>query len=209
MVIRFFGGDVPKVTEEHKSAMRRRIQDAALTCFAQKGFAGASMANIVKEAGLSAGAVYVYYASKTELMIDVSRRVMEPRIAVLETAKAATEVTAPATVFLELIDSLLIDNPISSVMVQVWGEASYDAEFAEFASGIFESLIDEFAAYLATYLHEHRGLEADDAHAQARVMVPGLLAMFQGAVVQTSIFGESSRMRVRAGIEELLTRVDF
>lgn len=200
---------MPKVTEEHKSAMRARIQDAALACFARRGFAGASMADIVKEAGLSAGAVYVYYASKAELMIDVARRVMEPRMAVLETARTGGEVTAPAEVFVELIDSLLIDNPFSSVMVQVWGEASYDAEFAEFASGIFESLITEFAAYLAAYLQDQRGVDAESAQARASVMVPGLLAMIQGAVVQATVFGESSRLRVRAGIAEVLSRVEF
>lgn len=200
---------MPKVTEEHRSEMRRRIQDAALACFARKGFAGASMADIVKEAGLSAGAVYVYYVSKADLMIDVARRVMEPRLAVLETAKAGEEVTPPSVVFIELLDSLLIDNPFLSVMVQVWGESSYDGEFADFASGVFESLIEEFTAYLTSYLQERRGLDAESAWARASVMVPGLLAMIQGAVVQTTVFGETSRLRVRAGIEEVLSSIDF
>lgn len=200
---------MPKVTEEHRSEMRRRIQDAALECFARKGFAGASMADIVKEAGLSAGAVYVYYVSKADLMIDVARRVMEPRLAVLETAKAGEEVTPPSVVFIELLDSLLIDNPFLSVMVQVWGESSYDGEFADFASGVFESLIEEFTAYLTSYLQERRGLDAESAWARASVMVPGLLAMIQGAVVQTTVFGETSRLRVRAGIEEVLSSIDF
>lgn len=200
---------MPKVTEEHRSEMRRRIQDAALECFARKGFAGASMADIVKEAGLSAGAVYVYYVSKADLMIDVARRVMEPRLAVLETAKAGEEVTPPSVVFIELLDSLLIDNPFLSVMVQVWGESSYDGEFADFASGVFESLIEEFTAYLTSYLQERRGVDAESAWARASVMVPGLLAMIQGAVVQTTVFGETSRLRVRAGIEEVLSSIDF
>lgn len=200
---------MPKVTEEHRSEMRRRIQDAALACFARKGFAGASMADIVKEAGLSAGAVYVYYVSKADLMIDVARRVMEPRLAVLETAKAGEEVTPPSVVFIELLDSLLIDNPFLSVMVQVWGESSYDGEFADFASGVFESLIEEFTAYLTSYLQERRGVDAESAWARASVMVPGLLAMIQGAVVQTTVFGETSRLRVRAGIEEVLSSIDF
>lgn len=167
------------------------------------------MADIVKEAGLSAGAVYVYYVSKADLMIDVARRVMEPRLAVLETAKAGEEVTPPSAVFIELLDSLLIDNPFLSVMVQVWGESSYDGEFADFASGVFESLIEEFTAYLTSYLQERRGVDAESAWARASVMVPGLLAMIQGAVVQTTVFGESSRLRVRAGIEEVLSSIDF
>lgn len=200
---------MPKVTEEHRQAMRRRIQDAALTCFARKGFTGASMAEIVKEAELSAGAVYVYYASKADLMIDVARRVMEPRVAVLETARTGSEVTEPKVVFVELLDSLLIDNPFSSVLVQVWSEASYDKEFAGFASTIFEALLEEFTVYLASYLRESRGLETDAARAQAATLVPGILAMIQGAVIQATVFGEDSRLRVRDGITGVLSHLDF
>lgn len=40
-------------------------------------------------------------------------------------------------------------------------------------------------------------------------MVPGLLAMIQGAVVQATVFGEPSRLRVRTGIEAVLSSVDF
>ena len=199
---------MPKVTEEHRLAMRRRIQDAALSCFVRKGFSGASMADIVKEAGLSAGAVYVYYASKSELMVDVGRRVMEPRIAVLETARTGSEVTPPSAVFIELLDSLLIDNPFSSIIVQVWAEASFDEEFADFAATIFESLVEECTVYLASYLHEARGAGIEPAREQAEALVPAILAMIQGAVVQSAIFGDRSRQRVRAGIEGLLSRID-
>jgi AcrR family transcriptional regulator len=200
---------VPKVTEEHKQAMRRRIQDAALACFARKGFAGASMADIVKEAGLSAGAVYVYYSSKAELMIDVSRRVMEPRIAVLETAKTGSEVTPPSTVFIELLDSLIIDNPFASILIQVWSEASYDEEFGSFASTIFASLLEESTAYMEHYLHEEQEVESEAARARSAVLVPAILAMIQGAVVQTSVFGEESRLQVRAGMEAMLSCMDY
>ena len=199
---------MPKVTEEHKQAMRQRIQDAALTCFARKGFAGASMADIVKEAGLSAGAVYVYYTSKAELMIDVGRRAMEPRLAVLDTAKSSGEVTPPSTVFIELLDSLLIDNPVASILIQVWSEASYDEDFASFADTIFSSLLEEFVGYLERYLQQE-GVGSGAAREQATVLVPAVLAMIQGAVVQSTIFGEEAHQRVRAGIENLLQLIDF
>src|SRR5699024_6636338 len=172
----FSGGRVPKVTEEHKQSMRRRIQDAALSCFARKGFSGASMADIVKEAGLSAGAVYVYYASKSELMVDVGRRAMEPRIAVLETARTGSEVAPPSAEFIELLASLLIVNPFSSIILQTWAAAPFDEEFAGFAATFFVSLVDEFTVYLASYLHEARGAAFESAREQAEALVPAILA---------------------------------
>lgn len=200
---------MPKVTEEHRQAMRRRVQDAALACFKRNGFAGASMTDIVKEAGLSAGAIYVYYGSKDDLMIDVARRVMEPRVAVLEKAKRARKVTSPEVVIVELLDSILIDNPYFPVIVQVWGEASHDEAFASFTGMVFESLVEEFTAYLASYLHAERGMEQEAAYDRAAALVPGILAMIQGAVVQSIVFAESSRHRVRPGIENLLACIDF
>jgi AcrR family transcriptional regulator len=59
---------VPKVTEEHLRARKQHIVDAAFLCFARKGFHQSTMQDICKEAGLSAGAVYRYLASKEEII---------------------------------------------------------------------------------------------------------------------------------------------
>jgi len=59
---------VPKVTEEHLRARKQQIVDAAFLCFARKGFHPSTMQDICSEAGLSAGAVYRYFASKEEII---------------------------------------------------------------------------------------------------------------------------------------------
>jgi AcrR family transcriptional regulator len=53
---------------------RRQILDAALACFARKGFHQTSMQEICSEAGLSAGALYRYFASKSELIVAIAER---------------------------------------------------------------------------------------------------------------------------------------
>jgi len=59
---------MPKVTEEHVEARRRQILSAALRCFAREGFHRTTMQDIFREADLSPGAVYSYFASKDELI---------------------------------------------------------------------------------------------------------------------------------------------
>ena len=54
---------MPKVTDEYRIAKREEIADAALRAFRRKGFQGASMADIIAESGLSAGAIYGHFAS--------------------------------------------------------------------------------------------------------------------------------------------------
>jgi TetR/AcrR family transcriptional regulator, transcriptional repressor of aconitase len=57
-----------RVTPEHTDARLRSIEQAAFRVFARKGSEKATMAEIAREAGLSAGALYLYYSSKAELL---------------------------------------------------------------------------------------------------------------------------------------------
>lgn len=55
----------PYTTDEVQT--KRRIIEAALYEFEQKGYQGASLRQIVKNAGVTTGAFYGYYSSKAEL----------------------------------------------------------------------------------------------------------------------------------------------
>jgi len=50
-----------------KTEVRERIVDAAEGVFAQRGYVGATMAQIAKQAGLSTGNLYRYFANKEAL----------------------------------------------------------------------------------------------------------------------------------------------
>jgi len=54
--------------EERTKARKREILEAASRCFVRHGFHQASMRQICKEAGLSAGAVYNYFPSKDAII---------------------------------------------------------------------------------------------------------------------------------------------
>ncbi len=85
---------MPKVTEEYRVARRDEIADAALRAFRRKGFQATSMAEIIAESGLSAGAIYGHYPSKDAIIVDVASRVVGNRILDVERL-ARTEPLAP------------------------------------------------------------------------------------------------------------------
>ena len=60
---------MPRVSEQHLAARRRQILDAAVALFSERGFARTSMSDVVRESGLSMGAVYRYFPSKVDLVI--------------------------------------------------------------------------------------------------------------------------------------------
>jgi AcrR family transcriptional regulator len=59
---------LPKVSEAHRYNRRRQILDAAIECFARRGFQRTSMEDIIGESKLSAGAIYVYFQSKDQII---------------------------------------------------------------------------------------------------------------------------------------------
>ena len=65
--------------EEKSTATLESIQEAALTEFLNKGFLGASLRQIVKNAGVTTGAFYGYFSSKEALFASI----VEPHAAAL------------------------------------------------------------------------------------------------------------------------------
>lgn len=66
--------DMPKLKPDTQRARREAILDAAELCFARSGFHRCTMHEICKEAGISPGALYVYFASKEDLIAGLAER---------------------------------------------------------------------------------------------------------------------------------------
>ncbi|HHG84163.1 MAG TPA: TetR/AcrR family transcriptional regulator, partial [Bacteroidetes bacterium] len=54
--------------EKIREQSRKKILDAALRLFAQKGFDGTSVSGVAKEAGVAKGLIYNYFSSKEDLV---------------------------------------------------------------------------------------------------------------------------------------------
>lgn len=70
---------MPRVTQSYRDRQTARILAAAAFCFARQGFDGASMDEIVAEAGMSSSTVYRYFPEgKRSLVRAVIVRAMDP-----------------------------------------------------------------------------------------------------------------------------------
>jgi AcrR family transcriptional regulator len=58
----------------------RRVHEAALRLFAQKGFAATGIREIAEGAGVSSGALYHYMGTKHDLLLEIMRSTIEPLI---------------------------------------------------------------------------------------------------------------------------------
>jgi AcrR family transcriptional regulator len=77
---------------------RREILAAAETCFALKGFQGASIAEIRAAAGISSGHLYHYFTSKEEIVAELAELRLATGMEVMERILSGPD---PFTAFLE------------------------------------------------------------------------------------------------------------
>jgi len=63
---------MPKLSKDQQQVRRRRILEAAERCFARAGFHRTTMQDICREAGISAGALYIYFPSKEALIAGIA-----------------------------------------------------------------------------------------------------------------------------------------
>jgi TetR/AcrR family transcriptional regulator, repressor for uid operon len=68
------GSEMPKLKPDIQRARREHILDAAERCFGRAGFHRTTMHDICREAGVSPGALYVYFDSKEALIAGISER---------------------------------------------------------------------------------------------------------------------------------------
>ena len=89
-----------RVTQAHVDSRRQAIVDAALTMFSRKGAVSATMQEVADEAGISAGAIYRYFAGKDELVQAVFEQISRRDQELLQAA--ASGIRSPAEALLNV-----------------------------------------------------------------------------------------------------------
>jgi AcrR family transcriptional regulator len=193
---------MPKVTEEHRTARKQEIVRAALRLFARQGFQATSMADIIAESGLSAGAIYGHYSSKDELI----------RFAITEFlhlrglgAAAAAEGSAipPGEMMRRFVGNIEAEMGDLSLLVQVWGQAVLDPTARDSTNQIVEQLQSIFADYLARWYRDGLGMDAAAADAAALRFAPLHVGIMQGYILQSSLYTDFDREAYFAAATEL------
>jgi AcrR family transcriptional regulator len=68
----FLSKKMPKISPAHEQQRREQILAAATACFARQGYHATSMDDVVRESGLSVGAIYSYFPSKEDLYLALA-----------------------------------------------------------------------------------------------------------------------------------------
>ncbi|MDN4641790.1 TetR family transcriptional regulator [Agreia sp. PsM10] len=194
---------MPKVTEQYREAKRDQITDAALRCFAAKGF-GASMADIIAESGLSAGAIYGNFANKAEVMNAVARKVMGSRIQEMQTLGSRERIPSPGEVLTRILTGLNEEVADTGLLLQVWGESVTDPGIRDIVDVVFGELRESYVRLFADWAVQERGLERADAHAWGKNLAAVAVGLGQGYIAQSAMFSDFDRAAYLATARGLL-----
>lgn len=130
---------MPRVTAQHEQEVRDRIVRAALAVFAERGFHRATMQDIVRASGLSVGAIYTYFKSKSDLILAGCDLITDQELAQLgdRLASVTPYRDRVAAAIGYWFDNLAVEQAGGGsgfLLLQAWAEVETDPAIREMLS---------------------------------------------------------------------------
>jgi AcrR family transcriptional regulator len=200
MFVSVYDNYMPKVSQQHRDARREQILAAARRCFLRDGFHATSMQDLLAEAGLSAGAVYSYFASKDDVILAIAEENILSVAAMIRATATQQPGRPVGAVLADVMDMLHAkdsQNGLGKLSVIVWSEALRNPSLA----ARLAALVTTLRANLAEVIQQSRGnLPADIS---ADVLATTLLSLVPGYVLQLALLGSAALDGVPGAVRAL------
>jgi AcrR family transcriptional regulator len=197
-------GDMRKADPENTEQRRRQVLDAALVCFREKGFAGASIGDICRQSGMSPGHLYHYFRSKDEIVAAIAE---QDRQAVSQAFDQLAEDDDVLNAIINALDPeadlgvFAIDGTLA---FDIFAEAARNPDVARSVRAIYCEISKRLTRLIADAKTQGRIVASVDAEGAALAIT----TLFEGLAVMGSIHGGSHMARaalsVRAAIRAIL-----
>lgn len=120
-----------KINPEKHAARRQVILDAAIACFARKGFHGTSTAEICAEAGMSPGNLFHYFPTKHAIIAAIVEEERQETAEFFRELHEAPDLFAALLGFMDVVLELAADPVYSSLALETAAEAMRDERIGE------------------------------------------------------------------------------
>lgn len=187
---------MPRLSRERLDLRRQHILHAAAACFAREGFHRTTIADVRREANVSTGAIYTYFANKEAIiraMLEHARderrkQLAGPSSAATTRARAGAASRAAdreARVLLDWARAIFSEQGrhAARVDVNLWAESLRSKRVAKIAHSALSEAVTAVSAVVAGGTRGARKTSARERDAVAAVLV----AIFLGLEVQTAV----------------------
>lgn len=191
---------------ERTQSRRNQVLEAAECCFGRSGFHGASMAEISKAAGMSAGHIYNYFESKDDIIAAFVQRNLERVTAMIRDLDNHDDPLQATLDDLEDTVREKFEPAAWTLLTEIHAEASRNPTIARLMQEADRQTREQFVALIRKG-REKRGLITDEAMLRGRVEV--ISAMFQGLHLRLLFNPELDQPAVTAALRLALTPLLF
>jgi AcrR family transcriptional regulator len=163
---------------------RQQILEAAMNCFARKGYHLTTMDDIAAELPFSKGLLYYYFKTKRDLFLDILENWMVSSLKAWEAMssqdeKAATQICKCLDYGVQLVTG---SSDLARVEMEFYGELGRDPVISD----TFKTLFTEFRAQIKAIL------EAGISQGEFRALDTGALAavvvgIYEGLAIQAMV----------------------
>jgi AcrR family transcriptional regulator len=187
----------PRSAEREQGSSRKELLEAALAVFAERGYAAASIEEVIRRAGLSKGTFYFNFNNKEDLLFAlIDEHLDDPSRALMElTASAPGDVPTAAAVSAGLAKILRQERPTLLLLEEYWARAVRDDRLAT----RYRERQGNLRAVLAEALrqrHRHTGVPLSfEAHRLAEAFIAlahglALESVVDSDAVDDELFGD-------------------
>lgn len=196
---------MPKISNEQRQARRDQILAAAWRCFSRRGIHATSMEEIIREAELSAGAVYLYYKGKDDLILAAISTYMEDLRALLFPAFTKEPAPSPAQLVRQITAAIASHThrrglDLNRIILMCWSEAQSNAKVKR----LITSFQLKYRDALTTIVRQWQRRGDLSPAAKPDDIAKALLSFFLGFIVQSALLGEVDPDTASRGIVGLL-----
>lgn len=162
---------------------RQQILSAAARCFRERGFHGASVSQISKAAGMSAGHIYHYFENKEAIISEIVDQDLEHRLALTEVFRSAASSRPALRAHIAGAVARQLDGDAAALKVEIVAEAGRNPRVAE----IVRKADSIGRLELASAIRDIRRRAGHDDHPGAIDEMVELISAMYGGVLMRSI----------------------
>lgn len=157
---------------------RTRILEAAHRCFVRSGFHRATMQDVAHEAGMSAGNIYRYFASKDQIVSGLCERDRADLARSFVNLRSAAD---PFALFEAIGRHHLVNEPREKAVfaLDLWAEAARNPRLAAICNDFEDDIRQRITDFVAHLVASGQAVPTLDAHALVELLLcmsDGLLA---------------------------------
>lgn len=195
---------MPKISDEFRAQRQAQILDAAWRCFYREGVQATTMEHIIAESGLSASAMYRYFAGKDDIIVAAIgsslsslARLLEP---ILE-APGPTDLPLLIGRVTGAIEAFAArpGYKLTTIALHGWSEAQRNDRLR----GLMRDFYAAFRERLADRVRRAQAQGKVAADAAADDVAQLLLSMITGFVVQSAIVHDADPAAHARGLEAI------